>query len=186
MSTKSPKKTSRSPRSAASKRSVRALRIYDALRTRAPPGTVIVLANSRPAESQGQGANFLDVYHVSRPRTIVRGQPSAVDGIHRKDANKQKVKKSFAKSAKWMRYLTVFSADGQVQASTDLDGGSRLELASAQQQQQTQQQQQKTDDDGDAGSIVGWVKANWKMASAGVLVVLFLLFGLWSTFGKKK
>jgi hypothetical protein len=67
----------KSPRGIRAKRSARALRIFEALRSNAPPSTVLVLANARLAEATGQAANFLDVYHVSKPCSIVRGHPAS-------------------------------------------------------------------------------------------------------------
>jgi hypothetical protein len=175
----------KSPRGIRAKRSARALKIFEALRSNAPPGTVLVLANARPAEATGQAANFLDVYHVSKPRSIVRGHPaSPPDERSKKDTDKAAVRKAFRRSAKWMRYLTIFSSEGQVQASVDLDAGSRVDLSVDPQQQIAKTATGDADEGSSSSGIIGWIKANWKLTSIGAAVVLILVVGAWLSMRK--
>jgi len=165
-------------------RAARALRIYDQLRAKAPPGTYIVLANNRPAEQPGQSSNFLDVYHVARPRVIYHGSPA--DAASRKlsvhDMDKAKVKRAFGKAARWMRYMTIYTADGQVQATIDLGDMSTVSLAPpppapSQQQQLNASKTQTGDTNSGVSGYLGWLKKNWKLCAIVVAVLLLVAGG---------
>ncbi|BBI30493.1 hypothetical protein QKT49_gp270 [Acanthamoeba castellanii medusavirus] len=172
------------PRSHGARRRVRGLLIFDALRANAQPGTYIVLANNRPAESPGSGANFVDTYYVLKPRRIVRGHPTTSRA--KKDADKDKVKKAFGKSAKWRRFLSVFNSDGRVLASVDLDANTRFEMA--QQEQRSIQQEKQTDAAGsEPAGWMDWFRDNWKLTLAGSLGAVVILLALyWYFFSKSR
>lgn len=179
---KKPKKT------LAAIRAARALRIYDQLRSKAPPGTFVVLANNRPAEQPGQSSNFLDVYHVARPRIMYHGSPAdaASRKLSRHDVSKTKVRKAFGKAAKWMRYMTIYASDGQVQASIDLGDTASVTLAQPSSldfhhgNPKTNPLLTNASADDTNNSISGymvWLKKNWKLSAMIVVVVLLLVAG---------
>jgi hypothetical protein len=65
-----------------------------------------------------------------------------------------------------------------VQASVDLDASSRVELSDP----QATAKSGGGGDDADSSSpsgIIEWIKANWKLTAAGVVVILLLVIGAW-------
>lgn len=183
----SPETTRRpTPRSHGARRRVRGLLIFDALRANAQPGTYIVLANNRPAESPGSGANFVDTYYVLKPRRIVRGHPQSASQRSKKNTDKEKVKKAFGKSAKWRRFLSVFAADGRVLASVDLDANTRFEMAQEQVAATQQERQLAAAAASESAGWVDWLKTNWKLTLAGSLGTVVLLLVLYWYFVSKR
>jgi hypothetical protein len=76
-----------------------------------------------------------------------------------------------------MRHLTIFLSEGQVQASVDLDAGSRVDLSADPQIAKTAASD--TDEGSSSSGIIGWIKSNWKLASIGASVMLLLVVGAW-------